>query len=220
MITTITLRGSLGRKFGRAFKLNVTTPREAIHALDRQKPGFKREILRLQGVDYKFYVDIGDKGKCVHPLELDMLHNGAPIELRPVAKGGVSAKGIGELILGIVLIAVSFYPGLQGLLLPGLALALGGISQLIAPAPGVDNQTNAKNKQSYQFSGPVNVALQGAALPLAYGKIWCGSVVGSSSIKTDSRKTGTNQPGTQPLPTEPDYGGYPDIPEPPTHSRP
>jgi predicted phage tail protein len=196
MLTDITLRGALGRKYGRKWRLDVNTPREVIHAIDRMKPGIKRDILDLHANNYRFHIGAGGRKECIRQLQLDMTHHGQSLEFRPVARGSSSGKGWGELIIGVVLIAADVIFLHTGVLTTlGLSLALGGISQLIAPSPSVDNQTNVKNKPSYQFGGPVNIALQGTAIPLVYGKTWCGSVVGSSSVKSEERKSGSNPIG-------------------------
>lgn len=201
MLTTIILRGKLGEMFGREFRLDIRTPREAIHAIDRQKPGLRKAILDLHAGNFRFGVLRGDDQ--IGPIELDMLHEGRTIEIRPVLMGSDDEKGWGQLIVGVILIVAGIIlietPWGVPLIMAGISVALGGISQLIAGSPGDDNQTNVRNKQSYQFSGPVNVALQGAALQLPFGRTWCPSVVGSSSIVSDVIKRGSNPIGSAPV---------------------
>lgn len=201
MITTIILRGKLGEIFGREFQLDIRTPREAIHAIDRQKPGLRKAILDLHAANFRFGVLRGEDQIGV--LELDMMHQGRTIEIRPVLMGSDDTKGWGELIVGVLLIVIGIIaiesPFGVPLIMAGISLALGGISQLIAGSPGQDNQTNLRNKQSYQFGGPVNVALQGAALQLPFGRTWCPSVVGSSSIVSNVIKRGNNPIGSAPV---------------------
>lgn len=201
MLTTVILRGKLGELFGREFRLDIRTPREAIHAIDRQKPGLRKAILDLHAANFRFGVSRGeDKG--IGPLELDMTHEGRTIEIRPVLMGSDDEKGFGQLIIGVILIVAGIFlihtPFGVPLILLGISTALGGISQLIAGSPADDNQQN-QQKQSYQFGGPANIALQGAALPLPFGRTWCPSVVGSSSIISDVVKRGSNPLGTVPV---------------------
>lgn len=211
MITTVILRGKLGQMFGREFRLDIQTPRDAIHAIDKQKPGLRKAILELHAANFRFGVLRGDSNDGathdpaaeIGPLELDMLHHGRTIEIRPVLTGSDDAKGWGQLIVGVLLIVAGIFlfstPFGVPLILAGVSTALGGISQLIAGSPGQDNEANLRNKQSYQFGGPVNVAMQGAALQLPVGRTWCPSVVGSSSIVSNVIKRGSNAIGSEPV---------------------
>jgi predicted phage tail protein len=69
----------------------------------------------------------------------------------------------------------------------GLALALGGIAQIISPV-AKDNLSDkdGKNETQRMFNGPVNVVTQGGPIPLVYGRKIVGSVVGSAGIHIDA----------------------------------
>jgi len=50
----------------------------------------------------------------------------------------------------------------------GVAMMVGGISQMMAPQPkGLRSRDNAENQASYNFNGPVNTEAQGVGLPIA-----------------------------------------------------
>jgi len=54
-----------------------------------------------------------------------------------------------------------------------------GIAQLLAPVPKMQEQKRDENRY---FNGPANVALQGAAVPVGYGRCVVGSVLVSAGI--------------------------------------
>lgn len=63
----------------------------------------------------------------------------------------------------------------------GLGLTLIGVSQMTAKTPKTDYSREEDNSSSV-LSGPTNTATQGAAVPLAYGKIMVGSILVASNL--------------------------------------
>lgn len=83
----------------------------------------------------------------------------------------------------------------------GVALVLGGVSQLLAPTPqigqlgpvssgGLGNRTTENTEldpqASYSFSGIQNTSKQGVPVPVVYGETVVGSVVISAGIDVDT----------------------------------
>lgn len=65
----------------------------------------------------------------------------------------------------------------------GASLFLGGISQLLSPQPQVSTESDGPT--SFTFSKPLNIAREGGAIPLVYGKnVRCGGVVIASAISS------------------------------------
>ena len=64
-------------------------------------------------------------------------------------------------------------------------MAITGISQLLTPSLKLSNFSQFERpdqRPSFIFAGPVNVAHQGAVVPLVYGRMRVGSVVVSSGL--------------------------------------
>jgi len=66
----------------------------------------------------------------------------------------------------------------------GIALTLGGISQLVLGTPSADSTDRPENKPSYLFNGPVNTVSQGNPVPVCFGMMLVGSQVISAGIRT------------------------------------
>lgn len=66
----------------------------------------------------------------------------------------------------------------------GIAMIIGGISQLLVKQPSPDLGSRSEDKASYNFNGAVNVTQQGNIVPVGYGKMMVGSVVISANIQT------------------------------------
>ena len=150
-MVTIRLLGEAGRRFGRQFKLAVKTPAEAIRALCVQIPALRQYLLDSEenGIRWRAITDhaVGlDEEGLLWPLSKKFVL--API---PVGRGGV-----GKIIAGVALVAVSL------LLLPGAPLAgalgfsiggqavgaiaavgvsmlFGGVADLLTPTPKMPN---------------------------------------------------------------------------------
>jgi predicted phage tail protein len=70
--------------------------------------------------------------------------------------------------------------------LMGASMALQGISMLLAPQPKPAKSLETEQRRdSFVFSGPVNSSGQGQPVPLIYGRVRVGSIVGAATLKTE-----------------------------------
>lgn len=69
--------------------------------------------------------------------------------------------------------------------LMGASMMLQGISMLLAPQPKPMKSLDTEQRNSFVFSGPVNSSGQGQVVPLIYGRVRVGSVVGAATLKTE-----------------------------------
>lgn len=184
MLRTIHLHGSLAKTFGDSFKLDVLTPAEAVRALCIQLKGFMEAI--KAGEWRCIRGGLEDGLAC----DEDLLHlrfgSIRDFHLVPVTAGNKS--GIGKILIGVLLIAASFIPGVQAITIPllghlsalmfgvGAMMALGGLSHIISPTPKQSTPT------TFLFNGPVNTGTAGSACPLVFGRIRAGSVTVSAGI--------------------------------------
>lgn len=91
------------------------------------------------------------------------------IHILPAFIGGKSG-GIVQIIIGAILIAASFIPGIGQFLAPlllniGITLLIGGLLQLVA-APNRNRNNNAK---SHYLGSPKNTVDIGTRIPILYG---------------------------------------------------
>ncbi|HDR1007450.1 TPA: tail assembly protein [Pasteurella multocida] len=183
--------GSL-RQFGASFKLEVENAAEAIKALTTQIPKLRECIqksyftLRIG----KEYIDNRYLEKGLHYK----LKDGMALHLTPVLKGS-KRGGVFNVILGAALMVASiFVPGaglLGGLITKGAvfgmgaALTLGGVAQMLTKPPPMQSMGNdTEKKRSTSFSNLSNMIAQGQMVPLAYGRMLCGSMVISQGVET------------------------------------
>ncbi len=199
-MVTIRLLGEVGRRFGRRFQLAVKTPAEALRALCVQMPELRQYLLESgeNGINWRVVTDhaVGlEEEQLMWPMSKRMVL--API---PAGRGG----GVGKIIAGVALVAVSF------LLLPGAALAgalgfsiggqavgvaasiglsmvFGGVAQLLTPTPKmptVDNiggastsgRSESDQLKSFTFDKSNANTKQGEVVPVLYGERIIGSL--------------------------------------------
>ncbi len=216
MLTAISLYGSLGKKFGRQWKLDVDTPAQAVNAINHLRPGFADAILRMRDVD--FGVTVG--GRQIGENLLKFPAGGKRITIIPVVRGSSGSKGWLQIIGGVVLIAAGIIIDVASegslsllgnfLIGMGFSLALGGVAQLLSPTPSTSTPASAQ-KPSYQFSNIVNSIGEGECVPVLYGgPLWIGSYVVSAgydnaditSGSTSPNATSNVGPGAGALPTK------------------
>lgn len=157
------------------YECDADSAAEAINAFSRQTkvlnpiPGEHRPVFKVLGHD------------GVEDL-LDKTREDSDIVLVPAMMGGGGRGGFMQILIGAVLIAASFIPGLQGvtvlgmsitsmLLSMGISMMLGGLLQLISPAPSLDTGPQGQDTEASRYLGtPKNTVQSGTRIPLAYGE--------------------------------------------------
>ena len=180
---TIKLYGDMGKRFGREFELDVQTPAEAVRALSSQVKGFRAYLHAHQQDAFKVFVG----GRNSSEELLSPCSDKEIIRIAPVVQG---AGAVGRIVLGAVIMFFAWWNPLGwaaagSLMAMGASMALGGVVQLLSPTPNTDSGMGSEaveNRPSYNFNGPVNTTAQGHPVPLAYGKVICGSAVISAGL--------------------------------------
>jgi predicted phage tail protein len=243
MLTTIYLSGEAGHRFGRKFKFAVSSPAEAVRAIEANHPGFLDYLAQAgdRGIAFRVKVD----GEVIDQEKLAFQRRKSVIRISPVVAG--SKDETTGIIIGVVLVVAAVVAQQYGLL-PGIlsgigpaaaggaqagltggwlgtfvgalgvGMAIGGVSQILAPQPGIPADNSGSGRPSYLFSGPVNSVQQGGPVPLCYGgPIIVGSQVISAGIHSEDI-SGTQRGAVPegPFTDEPDYPDY-EEPTPPTN---
>lgn len=192
---TVRLFGELGKRFGRVHRFEVNSPAEAVRALCANFSGFDRYMIDSRSRNLGFKVING--GAAIEGVE--HIHDPASGEIRiiPVIMG---SSAVTRIFIGAALIAASFLiPGSTGFALTassalfssGVALALGGVVQLLSPVPGAQSpQERPEDTPSYLFNGPVNTTAQGHPVPIGYGRAIVGGAVISAGLSIEQLKGG------------------------------
>ncbi len=184
----VRLYGRLGQAFGRLFEFALDTGSisEAIRALSCQVPGFKMYLLTSEQRGLRYAVFIGKDNKSKE--QLCEASSAGDIRIAPVLRGAKNPWF--QIVLGAVLIwtGVGGYIGssmiASAVTSMGVAMVLGGVTQLISPTPKGQKQADkADNAPSYVFNGAVNTQAQGNPVPLGYGRMIVGSAVASAGIE-------------------------------------
>lgn len=151
------------------------TVAEIINGLCKQTKAFNvpydkmKHIIKIMGFETEasLYAEL--------PPDLTELH------LVPHLGGGKSG-GFIQIVLGAVLIAASFIPGLQPIGFAGFSLAtsmmslglsfvIGGLIALISPAPKMDGSGNVTDPDGSKYLGASqNTTAIGTRIPLLYGR--------------------------------------------------
>ena len=204
VLREVRLYGPLRARFGRSHWLAVQSPAEAVRALCVLFKGFREALLGHQGPGYR--VLVGEGPQTDARSDETLLVSAAPsrvIRIAPVIHG--NKRGWGQVILGAIVTIVGIYTASYdggATMKLGIGLMLGGAVALLSPQR-MRNGSDAQKETSYVFSGAVNVASPGAAVPLLIGRVITGSVVASSGISTDDLAVATiTNPADPALPPE------------------
>ncbi|KAF1064949.1 tail assembly protein [Burkholderia gladioli] len=185
-IRTIRLYGVLGTKFGREFRLAVSSTAEAVRALDVTVPGFRAFMLNAKDNGMAFAVFNGRRNLAEDELRHPV--GDEDIRIAPVLMGSKSG-GLFQTILGTALVVASLIvPGATFLLGLGVSMAIGGVVQMLSPqASGLASTNSPDNGTSYYFNGAVNSVAQGDCVPIVYGRMRVGSKRVSAGIYAEDQ---------------------------------
>lgn len=200
-LVQIRLHGHLATRFGRVHELAVDTAAEAVRALDVVCKGFAEAVRGWRGAGYRVRVGEGNSARWLdeHTLRLG-LGRARRIDIVP-SVSGAKRNGIGQIIIGAVLVVVGGYTNNPTLTQSGIAMILGGAIALLTPMPkGSDSK--AKEEVSRQLNGPPNVTSSGGPVPLIIGRVLVGSVTISAGLSTDQVPIVVDDPGAPELPAE------------------
>jgi predicted phage tail protein len=183
--TRILLGGSAGKLFGREhlYELSTGDTREAVKAIDVNHPGFAKYLADAKRKGLEFAVFRNRKN--IGERELKM---GGAQEIRivPVIAGSKRA-GLFQTVLGVVLIAMSSVTN-GATLAPGIALAAGGVIQMLSPqATGLKQSTSPENAPSYAFGSAKNTIASGNPVPICIGERRWGGIIISASIHAEDK---------------------------------
>lgn len=179
MLTQVRLYGHLGREFGRVHSYDIATVAEIVAALHANHPGFRQYLLEHSEPGYRVLVN--DEP---HTAEMLQLVVGVPsvIKVVPVIHGAGDGKGIGMIIGGVLLAALSYGIGAAvggaGAALGqigagiGLSMATAGVSTLLSPQPKTADvaQAEAERKRQFAFSSSADTISQGVPMPIRFGR--------------------------------------------------
>ena len=185
-MTNIILHGILAKEFGANFRMKIHKAANVFKAIDVNRKNFNKRMFELsrEGLNYTIIVD----GKKITELEeLNIQREPQEINLVPLIMG---AGGVA---------LVTFLTGAVGTLTGGAAFAAAvinsvigmvvsmGLQMLLAPKPDDAAPISASTKalsESFAFSNKVNVASQGSAVPVGYGRLKVSSQVIQMSVKS------------------------------------
>ena len=200
MLRKIKLYGELANFVGhKEFEVKVETLSQAVSFLINNFAGIEEYM------NPKYYqVKVGnysiDETEIHHPIGQEDIH------FVPVIQG--AGRGIGKILLGGALIALSF--GVGGVFANPLAfgakgfgfasaglgakaafgigagLLLSGVSDMLFPVPKLPDFNSEQDPRiSFNFSGTQQTTRAGTPGPLVYGEIFTGSVVISGAVDTE-----------------------------------
>ena len=178
-LVTIHLGGKLGAIFGKKWQLDVSSPAEALRAIDINVKGRLREYLTAQG-DKKFYkIALAKKDNLLGKEELDKPSGKSDIYVLPTIKG--NSTGWGKIVAAVAIVAILLitqqYWAIPKVVVYAAAsaaasLAIGGIVQLVTPVPNFNQngQGDSRGEGSTLFQGNSTTISQGGAVGLVYGR--------------------------------------------------
>jgi predicted phage tail protein len=208
MLRTVKVYGHLAEHCGQSvFEALVRVPADAIKFLLCNFPelrGLMRDGYYKVAVG-KFDLQLADHPEQLHyPMAADDV-----VKIIPVVSGA-GGRGIGQILLGAALIGAAVFSGGASLGLTGfstnavvgvssssfiatgaaaavagnlgLALALGGVAQMLSPVPELPDGVGGGPAENFAFQSIENVSTEGVPVPVVYGEMIVGSVVISTGL--------------------------------------
>ena len=183
--TTVEMSGPLGKRFPgeRQYQLVTGSTNEVFSALRATLDGFTEEIKRLDALGMRFAIYRNGKN-----IGEDEFGRGGTRRVRivPVIAGSKRA-GLLQTIVGIALIIAGPFTG-GATYGPGIALAAGGVIQMLSPqAKGLSQSAAPENLPSYAFGSAKNTTASGNPVPICIGERRWGGAIISASIEAQDK---------------------------------
>lgn len=174
----------MGKNFGKEWEFQVSSPAEALRMIEANQPGLRKwMIANIQTYDaYEVICTYEDGSEEALSDETYNAERGglAMIRFTPSVMGASSTI---KMVVGAILVVAGVYFEQPWMVKLGAALILGGVIEALSPRPKTGD--NGSNSNSYYFDGPANTEVQGAPVPLIYGRLLVGSHPISASITVD-----------------------------------
>lgn len=176
MYKIIRFHGVLRQRFGKEWRLEVSSVKEAMRLLAVQISGLEDFMLNAHQQGLRFAV-FTDKRKTISEKEVDMHTASELIRIIPIVEG--AGGGALQTILGVALIATGLFAplgliggiaGAAGLIGAGAGMLVGGIAQMLMPQTTTQDANNDGNKANKGFGGAVTTIAQGNPVPILYGQ--------------------------------------------------
>jgi len=163
----------LRERFGREWRLEVNSVKEAMRLLSVQIQGLEHFMLNAHKQGLRFAI-FTDKRKTISEKEVDMDIGAELIRIVPIVEGA-GGSGLLQTVLGAIFIAASFLPGIGqavqvAMIGAGAGMAMGGIASMLMPATATTDQNQDGNKANKGFGGAVTTVAQGNPVPILYGQ--------------------------------------------------
>lgn len=178
----IRFHGVLRQRFGKEWRLQVSSVKEAMRLLSVQIPGLEQFMLNAHHQGLRFAV-FTDKRKTISEQEVDMDTGAELIRIVPIVEGAGGNSGILQLVVGAVLIVAGVFTGgtasVYGMALigAGAGMAMGGIAQMLMPKVATTESNSDGNRSNYGFGSAVTTVAQGNPVPILYGEFEIGGFV-------------------------------------------
>ena len=184
-MTTVYLSGPLIGKFFRQkdYLLDSRNTWEVFRALKATLEGFEQEIKRLEALGMRFAIFRNRKN-----VGADEFERGGAREVRivPVIAGS-KRGGVLQTVLAAVLIVVGVVAQQPWMVQTGVAMAIGGVIQMLSPqAKGLSQSGAPENLPSYAFGSARNTTASGNPVPICIGeRRWGGAIISASIYAED-----------------------------------
>lgn len=185
-LVTVRLWGVLADEFGHEHHFAISSPGEAVRALDANYPNFRRAMIRYPAYHIRADGDwregrLGILAPVSRELDIVPAVEGAGLET-------LLATAVIAPMLTSAGVAAATAATIASVIAPLIITALlVGVSLLLTPKPKKKTKDD-KKEDSFIFSGPEATIGQGAAVPLIYGRCWVGPTVISAGIETGEEK--------------------------------
>ncbi|MFH0259493.1 tail assembly protein [Vibrio barjaei] len=181
------------QRFGRRFKLEVSTTSEALRALLVQIPDLQGHMAKGQyRVRIKRHDVMADSmfDEVLKPIgQKDVIH------VLPVVTAAQKG-GVWQVVAGAVLIVAAFYTGgaslaawgalSTGMAAAGASMVLSGVATMLTDVPDLSDRDTVNNGQTNQyFTSLQNQVAQGGCVPVLIGECMIGGKILSQGLRTE-----------------------------------
>jgi len=198
-MTKISIHGILAKKFGKSFIFKINNAASAIKAIDANKEGFIQEIKKLNESGLNYFIVINGE---FAQNENDFIEKRKiqTIDIVPSICGSGGAivswatgTAVADFAIGETVSAFLINAAISAAISVGISFIMNSLQKQTEPPQtvsaiavgGVTSILEAQGK-SYVFNNMQNIASQGTALPVGYGRVKIASYLLEANVKNYS----------------------------------
>lgn len=187
----VRLHGALAAQFGQRWDLDISSPAEAVQAIEAGRPGFRKAIIDLakKGMVFRVRSKTHDYNNDDVGTQLGKTRR---IDIIPIVEGASAAL---RFVIGAVLVVAGIFFQQPWMVSVGVGMMVGSVAEWLTPK--IEKKDMKDGLRSWTIGGPADTADQGQPVNVIYGEVLTTGYPISAGISIAETVPGSDNPAVE-----------------------